>query len=313
MSDLSRRLLPSTAALAAFDAVARRGSFTAAARELALTQSAVSHQVAGLEAQLGVALLERGPKGARLTAQGEAYARAVSGALAVIRDASLAAMTDRHDPVLTLAILPTFGTRWLMPRLPRFVARHPEITLNFVTRIGRVDFEREGIDAAIHVGAPDWPGTIFTPLMGETVVPVASPAFLAREGVRGPADLARLPLLHLASRPGGWEQWFRAAGLVPPPGPGLTFEQFAMVAQAAGAGIGVALLPEFLVGAELEAGQLAVAVDVRVETEGGYHLATPPARAELPKVRAFADWLVAEARGAGRDAPGRDERDQPDG
>lgn len=295
MSDLSRRLLPSTSALAAFEAVARRGGFTQAARELALTQSAVSHQVSALEKQLGVRLFDRTTRGVSLTAAGRSYAAAVTDALGAIRDASLAVMTDRHDLTLNLAILPTFGTRWLMPRLPRFVARHPEVTLNFITRIGRVDFEAERVDAAIHVGRPDWPDADFTRLLGETVVPVASPAFLAANRIDGPEDVARAPLLHLASRPGAWEGWFESLGLDAPQEAGLRFEQFAMLAQACGAGVGVALLPEFLIAAELEAGQLTPAVAHRVAGASAYFLATPKAGRPRPQVEAFRDWLLEEA------------------
>ncbi|GMG84320.1 LysR family transcriptional regulator [Paralimibaculum aggregatum] len=294
-----RRLLPSTSALAAFEAVVRLGGFTAAARELSLTQGAVSRQVAGLEALLGTRLLERSSRGVAATELGRAYAAEIAAALETIRNASLAAMTDRHYQTLNLAIPPTFGTRWLMPRLPRFVERHPEVTLNFITRIGRVEFEQERIDAAIHVGRPDWPGAEFLELMRETVVPVASPGFLAEHRIGAAEDLLPLLRLHLASRPEAWAEWFASLGIAAGPGAGPRFEQFAMVAQACGAGLGVALLPEFLIRSELASGQLAVALDHRAESASAYWLATPAAPRLRPQVVAFRNWLAAEAAAPG--------------
>ena len=155
MTSLSRKLLPSTSALAAFDSVARLGSFSLAADELSLTQGAISRQVMSLEEQLGVRLFERGARGVSLTGEGQTYAKAIGTALSDIRSASLQIMTKTHGNTLNLAMLPTFGTRWLLPRIPDFVAAHPEITLNFATRIGQFDFEKESLDMAIHIGQPD--------------------------------------------------------------------------------------------------------------------------------------------------------------
>ncbi|RWF32336.1 LysR family transcriptional regulator, partial [Mesorhizobium sp.] len=253
--NVQRRLLPNTAALAAFEAVARLGSFTAAARELDLTQGAVSRQINLLEEQFGRRLFERDSRNVRLSAAGETYAEAVRSALGQLRDATLGLMSNRHSGALNLAILPTFGTRWLMPLIPDFVTRHPDITINFATRIGRFDFARERLDAAIHHGMPDWPDADCTLLMRETVMPVVSPEFLASREIATPADISRLPLLHMATRPGAWSEWFEHQGLEAPTGPGMQFEQFGTVAQACMAGLGVALLPEILISGELQRGQ----------------------------------------------------------
>lgn len=329
MSDLSRRLLPSTAALAAFDSVARLGSFSGAAEELSLTQGAVSRQVSGLEQQLGVILFDRTSRGAVLTTAGVDYALAVREALGRIRSASLDAMSNRHGDTLNLAIPPTFGTRWLMPRIPRFVTRHPEVTLNFATRIGTFDFGREGIDMAIHVGAihvgaihagavhggamhggvfagdvpprvgslmqqPDWPGTEATFLMGEQVVPVAAPAFLAARPIRQAADLLRQPLLHMASRPGAWRHWFAKAGIEADPSQAMRFEQFGSVAQAAIAGLGVALMPTFLIDTELASGHLVEALPQRIDSPSAYYAVAPLGRRDFRPVLAFRAWLIEE-------------------
>lgn len=294
MIGMQRRLLPATGALAAFEAVVRLGSFSAAAQELSLTQSAISKQMAALEGQLGVALFERSGRGVVPTQEGEAYAAAVADALATIRAASLRAMSGKVGQTLDLAVLPTFGTRWLMPRIRSFVARHPEVTLNFATRIGRFDLESEGFDAAIHIGAQDWPGGEATFLMHETVAPVASPAFLRENPVARPDDLARLPLLHMGSRPEAWDHWFRAAGVPAPVRRGMRFEQFSTVAQAVIAGVGVALMPLFLIASEIDSGQLIVAYDRPVRSPRSYYLVSPLSRVRLAPVAAFRQWLVAE-------------------
>ena len=293
---LQRRFLPSTSALAAFESVARLGSFSAAASELSLTQSAVSRQVAQLEDQLGVRLFERNGRGVFLTPEGRSYSKTVGTALKMLRMASLDIMTRRHGNSLNLAILPTFGTRWLMPRIPGFVARHPEIILNFATRIGRFDFVKDGIDAAIHIGQADWPDAVSTFLMTETVVPVCAHAFKQAHLLESPGDLAGLPLFHMSSRPGAWEHWFASAGKAPPPAQGMWFEQFSTVTQACIAGLGVALMPEFLIRTELETGQLVVAVPHRVKSQSSYYVVTPASRAKDPSVAAFVDWIVGEAR-----------------
>ncbi|MCC6002631.1 MAG: LysR family transcriptional regulator, partial [Pararhodobacter sp.] len=191
---MQRRLLPGMSALLAFDAVARTGSFTGAARDLALTQGAISRQVAALEGQLGVALIDRGARRVRLTEAGLAYAARARAALELLGQGALEALGQAPERGLRLAILPTFGTRWLMPRIPAFVRRHPEITLQFATRIGHFDLVAEGMDAAIHSGRADWPGARMTLLLQESVVPVAAPSLLA--GGRAWRDL---PVLALAS------------------------------------------------------------------------------------------------------------------
>jgi LysR family transcriptional regulator, glycine cleavage system transcriptional activator len=299
MTNLSRKLLPSTSALAAFDSVARLGSFSVAAEELSLTQGAISRQVSGLEEQLGVMLFDRTSRGVMLTPAGADFAKAIAGALAQIRSASLHVMTKRHGDQLNLAILPTFGTRWLMPRIPQFVARHPEITLNFATRIGVFDFDRDGIDMAIHVGprrdgGPEWPGAECTFLMEEMVAPVCSPAFLASHPVARAEDLLRLPLLHMASRPGAWKHWFDSLRIAGAPAEGMRFEQFGSVAQACIAGLGVALMPLFLIDSELAGGQLCQAYPHQVVSPSAYYAVAPQAKSSFPPVVAFRTWLLEE-------------------
>ncbi len=296
MPSPQRRLLPSIASLTAFEAVARLGSFSAAAQELALTQSAISRQISGLEAQLATPLFARNSRGAVLTGAGEAYYASVAEALEKIRTASLDAMTKRHGNSLNIAIPPTFGTRWLMPRVPGFVAKHPDIALGFASRIYPFDFSSEELDASIYVGRQQWPDAEMTLLMREEVVPMCSPAFLKANAITKPEDIGRLPLLHMKSRQGAWSDWFEASGAQFTGAGGMTFEQFATVAQACIAGLGVALLPIFLAEAELRAGQLVTAIDRPIVSKGGYYLVTPKTMNASPALSAFRSWLIEEAR-----------------
>lgn len=291
MKITSRRLLPSTSALAAFDAVVRTGSFTAAASMLQLTQGAISRHISQLEEQLGVTLLERTGRGAKLTDKGKAYAEGVSDVLAKIRSLSLQVMSASEDTRLRLAILPTFGTRWLMPRIPDFVQRNPDITLSFATRIGHFDFGAENIDAAIHVGRPDWQDADCKFLMGEIVVPVCSPDFLAENPISGADDLLRLPLLEMISRPGAWRHWFASLGIGERHREGMVFEQFSNVSQACSAGLGVALMPDFLIESELSNGRLVRAFNWAIESESAYYLVRPRHKLDFQPAVRFARWL----------------------
>lgn len=288
-----RRLLPSTSMLVAFDAAARTGSFSAAARELNLTQGAISRQIQALEYQLDVVLFKRARKAVGLTEVGNVYAREIHTALQTIRTASLNAMTNPLSGILNLAILPTFGTRWLMPRFPVFLEKHPDITVNFVTRLSPFDFHNENLHAAIHYGSPDWQDTNATFLMGEQVVPVCTAEFRKQHRLQYPEDLAAVPLLHLASRTGAWGDWFQLNNIAIPKEQGMRFEQFSIVTQAAVAGLGAALLPKFLIQSELDRGELVVILDMPLASSSGYYLITPADKSKYAPVAAFRDWLLS--------------------
>lgn len=291
-----RRFLPSTSHLAAFEAVARTGSVTAAARELDLTQSAVSRQIKALEEQLGVELFLRERQTVRLTLAGDAYAREIREALRRISSASLNLRANPHGGTLNLAILPTFGTRWLAPRLGRFLSANPGVTINLVTRLSSFDFRLDSIDAAIHFGHPHWPGAELAFLMSERTLPACSPDLLKRNAISHPEDLLTVPLLHLTTRPDAWERWFADNGVAFESVHGMLFDQFATAAQAAIAGLGVALLPTFLIQEDLKRGDLIAAVNREMESRERYYLAFPPERADYAPLAAFRDWIVSEAR-----------------
>jgi len=292
----SRRFLPSISLLAAFEAVARTGSVTAAARELDLTQSAVSRQIKALEEQLGVELFLRERQTVRLTLAGDSYAREIREALRRISSASLNLRANPHGGTLNLAILPTFGTRWLAPRLGRFLSKNPGVTINLVTRLSSFDFRLDSIDAAIHFGHPHWPGAELTFLMSEWTIPACSPKFLEEHAISEARHLLDVPLLHLTTRPDAWENWFSENGVDFQTLHGMLFDQFATAAQAAIAGLGIALLPIFLIEDELKRGDLVAAIDRATESRERYYLAYPAERADYAPLAAFRDWIAEEVK-----------------
>ena len=281
--------------LVAFNSAARLGSFTAAAAELDLTQGAVSRQIRALEDQLGLKLFHRKNRTIFLTEAGATYARDIHQALMRIQSASLSVTTNPGAGMLNIAILPTFGTRWLMPRLPSFLEENNNITVNFVTKTSQFDMLSEDVHAAIHFGAPDWPNTEGTFLMKEESVPVAAPAFLDQFDINRADDLRDKPLLHLASRAEDWTDWLQLNDSTPADNRSLIFEQFSTVAQAAAAGIGAALLPTFLIKKEIEQGELTVLFDTPLATESAYYLMIPLAYKEYAPAIALRNWIRQEA------------------
>lgn len=290
----ARRFLPSLSLLAAFEAAARTGSITAAARELDLTQSAVSRQIKALENQLGVELFLRERQTIRLTVAGDSYAREIREALRRISSASLNLRANPHGGTLNLAILPTFGARWLAPRLGQFLAANPGITINLVTRLSPFDFRLDSIDAAIHFGDAVWPGAELILLMQEETVPACSPEFKRAHEIEVPSDLLHVQLLHLTTRPDAWERWFTETGVAFESVHGMLFDQFATASQAAIGGLGVALLPTFLIQEELKRGELVPAVNRPMPSAQRYYLAFPRERAAYPPLVAFREWIVRE-------------------
>jgi len=297
-----RRVLPSLTALQFFEAAVRHMSFTRAARELNVTQSAVSRQIRQLEDYVGQPLFRRVKQRLVLTEPGEAYSVAIRGLLDQAEAATLQLMAyGSGGGELTVALLPTFGSRWLVPRLGDFAAKHRDIQLNLVTQVRPFEFAGSGIDVAIHFGEPIWPGAVCHRLMGEEVVPVAARSLLAgRRALARPADVARHTLLQHVTRPHAWQEWLRACGVHGLDGRvGPRFEQFYMVIQAAIAGLGLALLPRFLIQEELASGRLVIAVDRPVKSAHAYYLVHPERKAELHRVAVFRSWLLEQCAAEG--------------
>jgi len=308
-----RRTLPSTQALAYFEAAARHESYTRAAQELALTQSAVSRQILALEDFLGVALFRRTRHGVALTPAGSHYARQITQRLQALERDTLDIMAHQgHGGALSLAAVPTFATRWLIPRLPQLAALHPDIVVHIDTRTRPFLFADTGLDAALYAGTPEqvaqWPGIQAQLLLHEDVVPVCSPRLLEAAAQRGlgrayqpvtPQALTHLPLLQQSTRPYGWRQWFEAMGVEAPHAlDGPRYELFSMLAMAATHGLGVALIPPLLIEAELARGELVVACAQPLRGERAYYLIQP---AQTPSVvlATFSAWLGSMATQAG--------------
>ncbi|ACL62586.1 transcriptional regulator, LysR family (plasmid) [Methylobacterium nodulans ORS 2060] len=293
----SRTRMPSFQELTAFEAAGRHGSFTRAADELALTQGAISKQIRQLETTLETVLFERAKGRVMLTAAGRALLPTVGRLLQDYVTAAHSVMASAGSEVtLKLAVLPTFATRWLIPRLPRFLASHPHITINLVTEPEPFDLMAQSVDAAIHFGAPNWAQADCIRLCDEAVVAVSGPAYAERYALNCPADLVRATLLQQASRPGLWRDWFAAMGFVHPfPFRGPLFDQFAMTIEAAKVGIGIALLPSFLVEQELADGSLIQIAAPLLTGSGSYYIVVPIDRRREFTIVSFVDWLVAEA------------------
>lgn len=291
-----RKLTPSMSLLLAFDASARHLSFTRAAQDLYLTQSAVSRQVQALETLLGVPLFVREQRKIALTGAGAAYHREVAVALQRIRSGSLQAIASRSGSgSLHLAALPTFASKWLLPRLNDFYRRHPGILVHVHSRIGQFDLDQAGMDAAIGVGDGSWPGLVSHRLMDEVLLPVISPALRREHALQSPADLAAHLLLVVATRSSAWYRWFEQLGLPTQQlHMGPQFELTSHLIQAVASGMGVGLLPHFLVQDELDNGTLEVAFDVPLASGYTYYLFVRPEQLLLPSVATFSDWLTGQ-------------------
>ncbi|MBW7902381.1 MAG: LysR family transcriptional regulator [Rhodocyclaceae bacterium] len=291
-----RRKIPSTAALLAFNAAARHESFTRAADELALTQSAVCRQIAALEEFLGVALFRRTRRGVRLTEAGIGYSRKVAARLDAVERDTLAVMAQRGSgATLEIATLPTIATRWLLPRLPAFLARRPDVTINLSTSTRPFMFDETEFDAAIYFGDAGWPGTEAHFLMREYPVPVCSPNLPGARPAMTPAEIARLPLLQQTTRPYAWRQWFESAGVsISQDMSGARLELFSMLSEAAIQCLGVALIPPFLIRRELDEGWLIAPCPHAQRSERAYYFIVPERKAQGAALMDFRDWLVAE-------------------
>jgi DNA-binding transcriptional LysR family regulator len=293
-----RRRIPSTAALAAFEAAARQQSFTKAAEELSVTQSAVCRQVAGLETFLGLKLFRRTRRGVTLTDAGSSYARQVGARLdEVERDALELMARGGQGGVLELGVVPTFATRWLLPRLTGFLRAHPDISINFTPRTRPFLFDETPLHAAIYAGESTWPGTEGLFLMREALIAVANPSLIAPRRSLTADRLAALPLLQQSTRPYAWRQWFASQGIQAANDlAGPRMELFSMLAEAAVQGLGVALIPRLLIEDELQRGLLVQCVKHRQLSDRSYYLIVPERRAENPLLQGFSAWLEAEAR-----------------
>jgi len=288
--------LPSLNAVRSFAAAGRFLSFTAAARALNVTQGAISRMVQALETELGVQLFERHGRTITLTAAGVAYHREISDALARIAAASRSVRGFERAGILSLSVVPTLAMRWLVPRLQAFQRAYPDIQVDLIAGDGPIDFAADRVDMAVRHGAPPWPGATAARMMAEKVGVVCAPHLPGAGGFTGPADLVGRPLLRHTTRPDGWLHYFehfgqRAPDLSQAPG----FEHLFMVAEAAASGMGLALMPLFLVRTELTTGRLIQPIAETLQPETAYYILHRPGAERTHKVRLFKAWLLRQA------------------
>jgi len=300
--------LPPLAALKALEAAARHGSFTRAADELNVTQSAVSHQIRHLEALWGLALFDREARPLALTKAGTALAPVARDFFARL-SATLQSLRHEDDRgALRISMLESFALTWLVPRLSDFRERHPEIDVWISTKDELVDFATEDVDLGIRFGRGDYPGLHCSLLLREHVFPVCSLQLVKRLGLpASPADLAHFPLLlrHEEAQSPRWEDWLAVAGVPDLPlEQGTRFPNSNMALQAAIRGQGVALVRSAHVdggveGGGVEGGLKAAGLvrlfDVRCPADVAYYLVCPEGAQKRPRIAAFCDWIQAEA------------------
>ncbi len=287
-------------ALRAFEASARHLSFTRAGLELRVSQTAISHQVKGLEAVLRVRLFRRLPRGLALTDEGVALLPVLVDAFDRIAAAMAWFEGGRFREVVTVGAVGTFATGWLLQRLSAFREIHPSVDLRVMTNNNRVDLAGDGLDYAIRFGNGSWHGTEAVHLIDTPLSPACAPAIAAR--LRGPADLAREPLLR-SYRDDEWPQWFDKAGIACPKIHGLMFDSSIAMADAAALGVGVALLPLAMFERALRDGRLCQPFSIAIDV-GSYWLTRLKTRDPSPGMRIFETWLVEEAT-AGSPGTGR--------
>lgn len=292
-----RRKIPSNAALMAFEAAARHGSFARAAAELSLTEGAISRQIGRLEAFLGVTLFERVGNRVRLLPNGERYASQVRESLDRLERDSQYLMGQPVDGAsLDIAVIPTFAMRWLIPRLPQFQQQHPHICVHLAERMEPFVLAGSGFDAAIHFEHPAWTGMRTYPLLHEVLVPVCHPALL-KEG-KGATALDTLPRLHRRQNPDAWERYSRETGVaLSNPATGARYDLHAMLIEAALAGLGVALVPRLYVETELAQGRLAAPWPDGKTISKTFCIVLPePIGLSGKPVQALTQWILDEAK-----------------
>jgi LysR family glycine cleavage system transcriptional activator len=297
-------VIPGLGGLRGFEAAARHSSFTKAAAELGVTPAAVSHLVRELEDQLGVKLFARSSRVVCLTSAGEILHRAAAEAIQTVGRAVARLRDVAGRQRLMVTTSPSFAAKWLVPRLDRFLLQHPETDVRIEVSQRLIDFAHEDVDIGIRFGNGRYPGLRADRLFEDTMFPVCSPKLLkGARPLRDPRDLRHQTLIHVEWNAQGetwpnWEMWLRAAGVHKEAGGarGIHFTQTDLAIQAAIDGQGVALGDSTLAADDLASGRLVRPFDLSVKgpPQFAYHLVCPEATAELPLVRAFREWILAE-------------------
>jgi LysR family glycine cleavage system transcriptional activator len=285
---------PPLHALQGFVAAARSGNLSRTAESLHLTVSALSHQIRGLEERIGTPLFVRNARGVSLTPDGEQLFQLIAPHLSAIEDA-LRPYRARRDDVLTITLMPSFASSWLLPRLPRFVVAHPQIEINMQSGVGLVDFERDRtVDAGLRYGPGRWPGLTAVHLFDDWVAPVASPLLIERLGKPTLATIGEFPLL---GAPGGrWSEWFGHFGGKAPRRYVATFDDSETLHRAAAEGLGIGLGRMSLLQPTIDAGRLLRLFEEQLPAEFAHYLVYPPRTQNHAGLAAFREWVVGEAK-----------------
>jgi LysR family transcriptional regulator, glycine cleavage system transcriptional activator len=288
--------LPPLASLRIFDAAARLGSFRKAADELGLTPSAVSHGITALESWLGAKLFHRDGRSIGLTEAGEAFLPYVADALSMIAIGARRISPLQEARRVSMSVAPTFASRWLMPRLPGFQAKHPEVTLRIDTSYTQVLFPHEDVDLAVRMAAAPPPNVRSVLLFRETLLPVATPAYLQSIAAPdGGVGWEKATLIHLGTVSLDWEHWLDQQRLEVQPLGHVVLDTMRLTMEAAVAGLGVALAREPLCSPEIEQGKVVPLGFAPLPIESGYWLTFPAGEEPRRDVMAFLRWLCAEA------------------
>ncbi len=292
-----RRICPSLTSLQCFEAAARHGSFTRAAAELYVTQGAVSRQISALETHLGIALFQRLHHHLVLTDAGQSYLGRVRSGLNMLESATAELLAHRgRGGLLNLSAPPTLATSWLIPKLHRFNALNPDITLNFIHYMHTHDFAMAGLDVAIQYGEGVWPNAIANYITGRRITAICCAELAAKIDAHNPASLMAQTRLHHIMVPSLWQEWFEAVGahqLNGAAGPG--FDQFSLIIKATLVGFGIGMVPRCLVQEELARRTLVEVFPQPVMSRQGYYLCYRPEKQPLPALQALQRWLIAES------------------
>ncbi len=291
--------LPSLNGLRAFEAAARHLSFTQAASELNVTQTAISHQIRRLEEELGIRLFVRKNRALSLTPEAREYLPGIRAAFNDLRLATDRLLRKDDDNVLTISTLASLAAKWLLPRLSAFQEAHPDIDVRITTSTGLIDFRGGDVDAAIRYGRGHWPGLRAEWLMADEMFPVCSPTLLTgKRPLRCPEDLRDHVLLHNTNNGDDWRLWLTAAGLPSDISkqPGITFDLILMTVQAAIDGMGVAMGRTTYVKDDIAKTRLVVPFKIALPADAGFYLVSPEGAPDSPKLRAFRQWLIASAQ-----------------
>jgi LysR family transcriptional regulator, glycine cleavage system transcriptional activator len=288
--------LPPLPWLRAFEVSARHLSFTSAAGELALSQAAVSKQIKLLELKLGEPLFYRFPRSLGLTKAGEAFLPKVQDAFERLSAGASEVFGPRRSDVLSIRCAIGFAVNWLAPRLPDFMAKHPDIALRLISSVWNEDNSSEAFDLDIRYGDGNWPGVKSDRLTRESLQPVCSPDLLKAGRLRTPSDLANQTLIHVLGYREGWALWLKKAGVKKTPtSAALQFDTSLMAFEVAAQGVGVALGRTSMIEPELNSGRLVAPFTLAVPVEEGFHLVSRENAQNARQAAVFREWVLGAA------------------